>query len=36
MTRVVLNEQANPNDHAVVVAGRHSFHQGLRLAGMPE
>jgi tetratricopeptide (TPR) repeat protein len=33
---VMLNEQANPNDHAVVIAGRERFHRGLRLAKIPE
>lgn len=36
MARVIVNEKANPNDHPIVVAGRDRFHQGLRLAGMPE
>ncbi len=36
MARVVLNEQANPNDHPLVLAAREKFHQGLRLAGMSE
>jgi tetratricopeptide (TPR) repeat protein len=36
MARVVRNEQANPNDHPVIVAGRERFHQGLRSAGMLE
>ncbi len=36
LARVVLDEQTNPNDNAVVVTGRKAFHQGLRDAGMSE
>jgi tetratricopeptide (TPR) repeat protein len=34
LTRVAVNEQTNPNNHPVVVAGREKFHEGLRAAGM--
>jgi tetratricopeptide (TPR) repeat protein len=33
--RVVENEKANPSSHPNVVKGRETFHEGLRLAGMP-
>jgi adenylate cyclase len=36
VTRVTLNERANPNRHPIVVSGRERFHQGLRAAGMAE
>jgi tetratricopeptide (TPR) repeat protein len=36
LTRVIHNEQANPHNHPTMLAAREKFHQGLRLAGMPE
>ena len=33
---VKLHEGSNPSDNPLVVAGRQKFHEGLRLAGMPE
>jgi subtilisin len=35
LTRVASDELANPNNHAVIIAGRRSLHEGLRSAGMP-
>ncbi len=36
ITRVIHNERANPHNHPVMLAAREKFHEGLRLAGMPE
>jgi tetratricopeptide (TPR) repeat protein len=36
MSRVIQNEQANPHSNPTMVAAREKFHDGLRLAGMPE
>ena len=33
--RVKQNEEANPNNHPLVMAGRNKFHDGLLAAGMP-
>ena len=36
ITRVLHNERANPHSNPVMLAAREKFHDGLRLAGMPE
>jgi tetratricopeptide (TPR) repeat protein len=36
ISRVIHNEQANPHSNPTMVAAREKFHEGLRLAGMPE
>ena len=36
IARVIHNEQANPHNHPTMLAAREKFHEGLRLAGMPD
>jgi tetratricopeptide (TPR) repeat protein len=36
VTRVIHNEQANPHSNPTMLAARDKFHEGLRLAGMPD
>jgi tetratricopeptide (TPR) repeat protein len=36
VTRVIHNEQANPHSNPTMLAARDRFHEGLRLAGMPD
>lgn len=36
LTRVIHNERANPHNHPMMLAARERFHDGLRLAEMPE
>lgn len=36
LTRVMHNEQANPHSNPTMLAARDKFHEGLRLAGMPD